>query len=169
MSDVHTCSKCDSILLNAHPITKYQKSFELPVSSLLELSSGPNPCNFFKALIENCRWPQGYVDNNPSSRIAILFDDYNVDSYGLSVASLPRRPEPDTRKFRSAVSRYGELLEWQCQVFTSPGMRFCRNLVSEADIVDDPAAIDVPGRILQPLVLSDDTTTMIKNWDFTCR
>lgn len=44
-----------------------------------------------------------------------------------------------------------------------------RDLVFEANLVDDPAAIDVPGRILQPSMLCDDTVAMIKKWQFTCR
>ena len=126
MSDIHTCSRCNSILQYCHPITEYQKSFELPVSSLLEGSSGPNPCNFFKTLIEKCRWPQGYFDNNPNSRVAILFDDNIDSSYVLSVASLPRPPppRPGTRNFRSAASNYGELLAWECQVVTGAGTVF---------------------------------------------
>ena len=121
MSDVHTCSRCKSILLDSHPITKYQKSFELAVSSLLEFSSGPNPCSFFKTLLENCRWPQGYLDNSHHSRIAVLFDDNIDSSYVLSVAAFPRRPAPDDGRIRSAASRYGELLAWQCQVVTDSG------------------------------------------------
>lgn len=124
MSGIHTCGRCNSILQDSHPVTKYQKCFELPVSSLLKFSSGPNPCNFFKTLIEECRWPQGYLDNNRHSRIAILFDDKVDSSYMLSVATLPRRPEPDTRRFRSAASKCGELIEWQCQVVTNPGTIF---------------------------------------------
>ncbi|KAF6225107.1 hypothetical protein HO133_010303 [Letharia lupina] len=54
---------------------------------------------------------------------------------------------------------------WDGNAKSSP----VQNLVSEANIVDDPAAIDVPGRILQPLMLSGDTAAMIKNWQFTCR
>ena len=132
MGDIHTCSRCYSILQNSHPITKHQKCFELPVSSLLEFSSGPNPCNFFKTLIEECRWPQGYLDNNAHSRIAILFDDLIDSSYMLSVATLPRRLAPytrpirsalprNTRRIRSAASGYGELLTWPCQVVTDLG------------------------------------------------
>ena len=44
-----------------------------------------------------------------------------------------------------------------------------RDLVVEANLVDDPAAIDVPGRILQPSVLNSDTTAIIKKWLFTCQ
>ena len=44
-----------------------------------------------------------------------------------------------------------------------------KNLVSEANIADDPATIDVPGRILQPSILSGDTAALIKDWQFTCR
>lgn len=121
MSDIHTCSSCDTILLNSHPTSEYQKSFELPVASLLEFASGPNPCNFFRMILEKCRWPQGYLENNRHSRIAILFDD-NVDSsYVLSVATLPRKPAPHTRHVRSATERYRELLAWPCQIVTDPG------------------------------------------------
>ena len=42
-------------------------------------------------------------------------------------------------------------------------------LVSEANLVDDPAAIDVPGRILQPSMLCDDTAAMIKKWHYSCQ
>ena len=110
MCPVHSCSNCDMILLNSHPTSKSQKSFELPVSSLLEFASGPNPCSFFKTLLEKCRWPQGYLDTNRHSKIAILFDDNIDSSYVLGVATLPRKPAPPTRHVRSATERYGELL-----------------------------------------------------------
>ena len=42
-------------------------------------------------------------------------------------------------------------------------------LVFEANRADDPAVIDVPGRTLQPTLLSGDTAAMIKNWLFTCQ
>ncbi len=38
-----------------------------------------------------------------------------------------------------------------------------KDLISETDPPDDPAAIDVPGRILQ-LSMLDDTVAMIKKW-----
>lgn len=44
-----------------------------------------------------------------------------------------------------------------------------RALVFEANPVDDPAVIDVPGRILRPSLLNGDTAAMIKKWLFTCQ
>ena len=43
------------------------------------------------------------------------------------------------------------------------------DLLSEANLAGDPAAIDVPGRVLQPSILNGDTIAMIKKWQFTCR
>ena len=77
----------------------------------------------FGTLIESCLWPQNYFENNPNSRIAILFDN-NVDSsYMLSVATFPRKPTAaaDRYRIRSATSRYGELLQWACQIVADPG------------------------------------------------
>ena len=44
-----------------------------------------------------------------------------------------------------------------------------RDLVFEASLVDDPSAIDVPGSILQPSMLCQDTVAMIKKWQSNCR
>jgi len=125
MSDTHTCSECDSILISSEPITKYQKSFELPLSTLLEFSSGSSLCIFFQTLIEECRWPRDHLQNRPNSRFSILFDDEVDSSYMLSVATLPRIlplvPEKPGQ-LRSATSRYRELLAWQCQIVTDPGI-----------------------------------------------
>jgi Heterokaryon incompatibility protein (HET) len=43
-----------------------------------------------------------------------------------------------------------------------------KDLLFEAKPTDNPAAIDVPGRILHPLILNNDIVTMIKKWQFTC-
>ena len=50
-----------------------------------------------------------------------------------------------------------------------PRYDILKDLVSQANLVDDPAAIDVPGRILQPSMLSDDTAAMIKKWHYSCQ
>lgn len=121
MSNIHSCTKCDSVLLKSYPVTKYQKCYEIFVSRVVEFGSGQDPCSFFKMLLEKCRWPQGYLEN-PDSRIAILFDNLIDSSYMVSIATLPRPPQnTDHDHFASATERYGELLQLECQIVTDRG------------------------------------------------
>jgi hypothetical protein len=106
MSDIHSCSKCDSILVKSHQVTEYRNMFELPLSSLLESSGGPNPCKFFKTLFEKCQMPQGHLQTASDSRIVILLDKHIDSSNLLSVTVLPRKPQAQIGRFRSAVGQY---------------------------------------------------------------